>query len=236
MANKIIYIFLLILGVSATAQASSVHADEDAGTLTFINKNHETRYDGVIGERDGLSRGLTEINGKPALYSLSRGSYYFTLIASGNALLIDCAYTNDRNSRNGARVTAGVCQLNAPLDEVFDDIAQTYSDQWQSSIYSFDTFNLIKKNQRTDFLIGRIGAINIYDRYTSIEALENSHPLTYIKSPKGCFHFKNKEVYLMFLKGSNTAAFLDIMTSIEPLAFERFNEPSLIKLAVDQCN
>jgi hypothetical protein len=221
---------------SSTLGTPGFTIQESGTALLFENKDHKTRYENITGDRHGLSRGITEINGAPGLFSLGRGDYYFTLTQNNADLLINCAYSDDRNTQNGARVRAGICNLDAPLNEAFGEIGQQYANQWESSVYSFDTSKLIEDNQSTDFLLSHVGTVAVYDRYPSTQALENSNPVTYVKSTQGCFYFNDDSVYLMFSQHNHGAESLDIMTSADPLTFERLNEKALTQLARERCN
>lgn len=236
MLYLIVCVSMLFLALSEEATASYSLLEAGDGALILQDHNRETLYKNITGDRHGVFRGITEINGAPALFSLGRGDYYFTLYRKSADLLINCAYSDDRNTQNGARVRAGICNLDAPLNEAFEEIGQQYSSQWEASVYSFDTSKLIEDNQSTDFLLSHVGTVAIYDRYPSREALENSNPVTFVKSTQGCFYFNDNRVYLIFSQHNHSAEFLDIMTSADPLTFERLNEKALTQLAREKCN
>jgi hypothetical protein len=218
------------------AIAGEVLSGLEAGSIILRDVGGETVYKNITGFEYNIDRSLIEINGLPALLVLSRGNFYFTLLAKGRKIVIDCAYADGRNNYNGARMTAGMCELNIPLDESYVEIAEKLSDSWWASIYSFDTQPILKGDLPISFLLGSIGDYEIYDRYASKGALINSSPQKYIKSPLGCFDFGSAVVFLVFSNGDSLRPkYLDILQSAEPIVFQRLSESDLRKIAINKC-
>lgn len=196
----------------------------------------EKIYEEIIGEKDGFQRNLITINGVPALQVNSRFEFYYTLIVVGGEVTIDCAYFDGRNIYNGARASAAMCGLNARLERNYDEIAQIYSNDWRKSIFSFDTSSIVEKAEAEDFLLGRIGSVEIYDRYSSLDSLEGASPRKFIKTSEGCFDFGSAVGFLVFLnKDTPHLRYLDVLRSEDPKVFQRLQEADLKTLAVDKC-
>jgi hypothetical protein len=237
MSKKTFFIMVLFL-ISPFSKSAAVEIvnGTKAGSVMLRDGSGEVVYENITGNEYNVARSLVDINGIPALLVLSRDSFYFTLLSRGKEILIDCAYADSRNNYNGARMSAGTCGLNIPLSEDYVEVAQNNSNRWSSSIFSFDTSPVFKQKLATNFLLGTIGDVEIYDRYASEEALENALPQKYIKGPSGCFGFKEADVFLVFLNGgSPQLKYLDILRSEEPIGFARKTEDDLKKLATDKC-
>lgn len=194
-------------------------------------------YAGIAGDKDGFDRALIMLNGKPALQVGLRHDSYYTLSFDGEGVSIDCAYHDERNKYNGARLTAGVCGLGADLDQDYSGIAQSYSDRWWSKVFSFDTSVVYKDGRAASFLLDKIGGVNVYDRYASAESLESAAPEKIIKSPNGCFYFDDNTVFITFLEGEvPRLKYLDVLVSQSPMVLKRLGEIELMALAVEKCS
>ncbi|WP_341520833.1 hypothetical protein AABC73_21300 [Pseudomonas sp. G.S.17] len=234
--RKSIIAYLSLFLTCATAQTIEIFNEKESGSIKLLRDGQETVYENITGNSYGISKGLTSINNTPALFLLDRDTYYYTLKAGRNGLLIDCAYSDTRNQNNGARVSAAICGINAALGKSYDEIGRAYSDEWQASLFSFDTSQVIKGGFSANFPLGRIGEVDIYDRYSSLEALENASPQKHIKSALGCFDFGNSLVFLVFLKEENSRLrYLDVVQSHDPKIFKRLDENDLIRIAVESC-
>ena len=235
-ANKTILILLCLILTWSKAAAWNLEGEKDSGDIILRGEGYSEKYIDVIGEKEGFDRRLIKLNGSPALQVSGRDEFYYTLAVRGKEVLIDCAYANARNIYNGARGYAGVCGLNTLLKMNYDEIGSSYSNQWQQSIFSFDTRPVFETGRAESFLIGKIGGIEVFDRYFSISSLENSSPQKVIKSASGCFDFKSAVVFLVFERSTvNTLKYLDVFQSVEPMQFKRMQEADLINLAVDEC-
>lgn len=198
---------------------------------------HELIYEDITGNKNGLDRVLTDINGLPALMVRSRYDFYYTLLIHNGKILIDCAYFDARNNNNGARASAGVCGLNRELDNRYDEIAQNYLNDLRSSIFSFDTQSIINNGTGSDFLLGKIGEIEIFDRYSSVSSLENSSPQKVVKNRHGCFNFETSTGFLVFMNKDNLRLeYFDVLHAEEPMKLQRMQEQDLKKLAVGKCD
>ena len=221
-------------GLSADFSLSS---NADNTTLTARVDGHEFKYPDIIGDQDGLWTTDGLINNAPALYVLGRDSYYYTLKTHAGGVHIDCAYADARNSTNGARVLAGMCGLDERIIEDFQVIAQNYSNDWQDSVYGFDTWPMISNKASGDFLLGKIGNVEVYDRYASMDDLLNAKPEKYVKTPSGCYYFKQKLVFLVFNKPRpDNPVYLDVIRSHDPFLLDRLTEAKLKKMAVRKCH
>lgn len=221
-------------GLSADFSLSS---NADDSILTARVDGHEYKYPNIIGDQDGLWTTDGLISNAPALYVLGRDSYYYTLKAhAGEGAYIDCAYAEARNSTNGAGVLAGMCGLNGKIVEDFQETAQHYSNEWQGSVYGFDTWPMISNKTSGDFLLGKIGKIEVYDRYASMDALSDAKPEKYIKASSGCYYFKQKLAFLVFNKAQpDKPVYLDVIRSRDPFLLSRLTEEKLQKMAVNKC-
>ncbi|MBD8708841.1 hypothetical protein IFT47_19620 [Pseudomonas sp. CFBP 13711] len=220
-------------GLSADFSLSS---SADNTILTARVDGHEFKYPDIIGDQDGLWTTDGLINNAPALYVLGRDSYYYTLKTHAGGVHIDCAYADARNSTNGARVLAGMCGLDERIIEDFQVIAQNYSNDWQDSVYGFDTWPMISNKTSGDFLLGKIGEVEVYDRYASIDDLLNAKPEKYVKTSSGCYYFKQKLAFLVFNKPRpDKPVFLDVIRSHDPFLLDRLTEAKLTKMAVRKC-
>lgn len=227
----LLFLFFTCLG----AGAGEISENEEGG-LVLRSNGRQNVYSNIVGDQDGFDRRLIYINGFPALRVAARFEFYYTLVVKHDGILIDCAYADARNIYNGVRVSAGVCGLNVKLSENYDEIAQDYSNIWTESIFSFDTSPVFKDYRPTSFLLGRVGSIEVYDRYPSAAALENAAPQKYIRGTFGCFNFGNSLGFPVFLSGvKNEFKYLDILRSTDPMVFQRMQEQDLIKIAVDEC-
>ncbi|WP_248807428.1 hypothetical protein [Pseudomonas sp. MWU13-2100] len=233
-----IYIYMLLflaVTYSKIATGTITHG-EKPGSIELTDNDRKTIYENITGDKDGFYRSLISINDSPALLVLGRDSYYYTLTSQEGQVLIDCAYFDVRNIYNGARASAGICGLNVQLSEGYDEIAQNYSNVWRSSIFSFGTGPVFEKGLATHFLLGSIGSVDIYDRYPSVESIENASPQKYIKSHAGCFDLGSAVGFLVFLnKDKSRLQYLDILRSVEPMRFQRMRERDLKRLAVNKC-
>lgn len=231
-------LFLYLPLICCAADSEGVIKGEGRG-LILLHRNGEDCekiYEGIIGEKEGFQRSLIDINGMPALQVNSRFDFYYTLNVVDGEITIDCAYFDGRNIYNGARASAAMCGLNARLERDYDEIAQLYSNVWRESIFSFDTRPLIEKDEATNFLIGRVGSVEVYDRYSSLISLENSSPRKIIKANEGCFDFEDAVVFLVFInKDAPRLEYLDVIRSEEPKIFQRLQEKDLKKMAVEKC-
>ncbi|MEX6667016.1 hypothetical protein [Pseudomonas sp. W2-17] len=224
---------LVSTGLSA---AFSLSSSTDEETLIADVDGREFRYPNIIGDRYGLSTGVTLINNAPALFAFGRDSYYYTLKADTLGAFIDCAYADGRNSRNGAGVLAGMCGLNAKIVEDSQSIAQGFANTWMYSVYGFDTWPMISNKTSGDFLLGKIGEVEVYDRYASMDDLLNAKPEKYVKTSLGCYYFKQKLAFLVFNKPRpDTPVYLDVIRSHDPFLLDRLTEVKLKKMAVRKC-
>ena len=232
----------VLLGLMCLSMATGVNAafsiasnDED-GTLTAHINGREFHYSDIIGDRDGLSTGVTLINNAPALFAFGRDSYYYTLKAGARGAYIDCAYADGRNSTNGAGVLAGMCGLNAKIVEDFQSTAQGFANTWMHSVYAFDTWPMISNKTSGDFRLGKIGKVEVYDRYASMDDLLNAKPEKYVKTSSGCYYFKKKLAFLVFNKRQpDKPVYLDVIRSQDPFLLDRLTEERLTKMAVNKC-
>lgn len=220
----------------SNAVAAEIRSGGESGSVMLQIGSEEVEFKNIVGNSYNVDRSLIDINGSPALLVLSRDSSYFTLLINGREVLIDCAYFDMRNNYNGAKMTAGMCGLNAPLNETYSEIAQSYSNAWTEAIFSFDTRGIFEDGVGRDFLLGKIGEVEIFDRYSSANSLENSLPQKIIKSHTGCFNFGEVVGFLVFLnKDKPTLQYLDMLRSEEPMRLERLQEQDLEKLAKGKC-
>lgn len=207
-----------------------------AGSIVLRDKGREIVYENVVGMREGFYQILTSVNGSPALWASLRDNYFITLIVGPKGLLIDCAYADVRNIYNGAKVYAGMCGLHTGLNEKYVEIAQGFSNKWTETIFSFDTRSVIDNGVAENFFLGKIGSVEVYDRYPSWPALERLAPQKYIRSDAGCFNFGGAVGYLVFINPEKPQLkYLDILRSEDPMRLERMGEQSLKKLAVEEC-
>jgi hypothetical protein len=235
-AKKSIFILLCLMLIWEEAVAWQLVSNKEAGNIILHDEGYTSNYANIIGEKEGFDRRFVTLNGSPALQVSGRDEFYYTLSVRGGEVFIDCAYVNARNIYNGARVSAGICGLHTLLDETYDEIGPSYSNQWQESIFSFDTKAVFETGEAEDFPVGGIGGVRVFDRYLSISSLENSSPQKIIKSASGCFNFRDAVVFLVFVKGRmNELEYLDVFHSGEPMRFQRMQEADLVKLAVGGC-
>ncbi|MNL18886.1 hypothetical protein D3C87_1400550 [compost metagenome] len=200
------------------------------------DSNSEAIYKNIIGDKDGFNRKLVSVNDSPALRVSARYKFYYTLTPRENEILIDCAYFDARNIYNGARASAAICGLNTQLTENYDEIAQDYSNTWRESIFSFDTKEVFESGIGKDFFLGKIGEIEVFDRYPSANSLENSAPQKIIKSRAGCFNFADAVGFLVFINKDNPILhYLDVLRSEDPMRLQRMQEQDLKKIAVEKC-
>lgn len=227
----------VLSSIFLSVDAAEVVAGKKPGGLVLHVEGNEVLYGGVIGNDYGIDRSFTYINGSPALLVLSKDSFYFTLIIEERKILVDCVYLDKRNNYNGARMMSGMCGINIPLRKTYEEIAQGFSTTWRNSIYSFDTSAVLENPAGRDFSLGKIGKVEIFDRYPSASSLENSSPQKIIKSDSGCFNFGEVVGFLVFLNKNNPSLqYLDVMRSEDPIKIQRFKEQDLIGLAVGRCN
>ncbi|ANF85957.1 hypothetical protein A7J50_2558 [Pseudomonas antarctica] len=228
--------FLLLLACS-NATAEEIAVGRSSGSIVLLDNGGEKIYQNIIGSKDGFSRRLISVDGRPALQVSGRFDFYYTLLANRGEMLIDCAYSDVRNNYNGARATAGMCGLNMELKEDYDEIAQGYSNEWNSSVFSFDTRSVLEGGVGNDFLLGKIGEIEVFDRYSSIRSVENSSPQKLIKSRVGCYNFGEGVGFLVFMHGDKLVPrYVDILRSESPMVFQRLQEQDLKRIAVEKCD
>ena len=225
--------FLIFLPVKSLAH--EVYSDQITQSIIFNSDGKISDYSGVLGDRDGFYRGLTTVNGQPALFSLGRDDYLFTLVIRDGSLVIDCMYADTRNNMNGARVTVGRCGLERPLKPEFDDEIQLFANEMKESIYGFDT-KAVGNNVQRDFLLGNIEDIFVYDRYYSAEDLENAAPRKFIRAGQGCFFFDDDVVFTISSKREASMLYLDVRKSEDPTIFQRLGVEALRALAVNSCD
>lgn len=229
-------VFLLFFYAWCDVVLGVVLPGSSPGSIVLHNNGREKIYENVIGNKDGFGRSLISVNGASALHVSSRYDYYYTLVVEEGGVLVDCAYFDGRNSYNGARATGGVCGLSKPLNSDYDEIAQVYSNEWRSSIFSFDTREVIESGEGRDFLLGRIGEVEIFDRYVSADALENALPQKIIRSRSGCFNFREAVGFPVLLdKNESGFLYLDVLRSEEPMLLQRMGEQDLKDIAVEKC-
>ncbi|MEB2519731.1 hypothetical protein D3C76_1105200 [compost metagenome] len=235
-SRKAIFILMGLMLVWSKAGAWQLVGEKSTGNILLRDEGGGSSYANIIGEKEGFDRRFITLNGFAALQVSGRDDFYYTLAVRGREVFIDCAYANARNIYNGAQVTAGMCGLNKPLEQAYDEVGTRYSNQWQQSIFSFDTKSLFETGRAQDFLIGVIGNVEVFDRYFSIYSIENSSPQKVIKSASGCFYFGSAMVFLVFEKSSaNTPRYLDVFQSVGPIRLQRMQEADLERLAVDEC-
>lgn len=240
-SSKVIYrcrmVLLVVFMLGGRAIAGEIVDGKIPGSILLRDKGREVLYRNVVGDKDGFGRTLINLNGAPVLRVSARYEYYYTLIASENKALIDCAYFNVRNIYNGAAASAGMCGLNIELYEGYDEIAQMYSNEWRSTIFSFDTGDILALGKGKEFSLGKIGEVEVFDRYSSVDALVNASPQKIIKSNSGCFNFGSVVGFLVFLKQSaQSPKYLDVLRSEEPMVIQRMQEQDLKRIAVDKCD
>lgn len=231
--------FLVVICCSVSTGLSAaffLSSNTDDGSLTAHVDDREFTYPEIIGDRYGLWTTDGMINNAPALYVLSRDSYYYTLKADAHGAYIDCAYVDGRNPMNGAGVLAGMCDLDEKIVEDFQSIAQDYSNKWKDSVFGFNTRPMLDHNAGAEFLLGRIGKIEVYDQYPSVDALFGAKPEKYIKTGSGCYYFKQKLAFLVYNKAQpDKPVYLDVIRSHDPFLLDRLTEAKLTKMAVNRC-
>lgn len=236
---KIVKVLLGLMCLSMAIEvnaAFSISSNDEDGTLIAYVDGREFTYPNVIGDQDGLWTTDGLINNTPALSVLGRSSYYYTLKADARGAYIDCAYADGRNSTNGAGVLAGMCGLNAKIVEDFQSTAQEFANTWMHSVYAFDTWPMISNKASGDFRLGKIGKVEVYDRYASMDDLLNAKPEKYVKTSSGCYYFKQKQAFLVFNKPQpDKPAYLDVIRSHDPFLLNRLTEEQLTKMAVNRC-
>lgn len=226
----------LLFLVCLNAVAAEIGGGDEPGSVVLHVGGEEVLYGNITGNQYNVDRSLIDINGFSALLVLSKDSLYFTLAIKGREVLVDCAYFDKRNNYNGARMTAGICGLNVPLSETYDEIAEGYSSSWRGSIFSFDTSGVLEGGVGRDFLLGKIGEVEIFDRYPSAKSLENSSPQKIIKSRIGCFNFGEAVGFLVFVnKDKPSLQYLDVLRSEDPMKLQRMQERDLKEIAVEKC-
>jgi hypothetical protein len=236
MPRKSLLVILLMFLECSKPSASEIVAGNIPGSIVLREGSHEVVYKGVVGHRDGFHRALTQINGSPALSVSAKYDFYYTLLPKKGRVVIDCAYFDVRNIYNGARATAGICGLDSELSENYDEIAQYHLNQWRSSIFHFDTISILEDKLGKDFLIGKIGGVEVFDRYPTPGSLMNSSPQKIIRGPAGCFNFESTTGYLVFVnRDQPMLRYLDLLKSTEPMVFQRMQETDLQKIAVEKC-
>ncbi len=236
--SRLTYTLVLLFSLACCTNlaAGDLWVGEEKGSIVARDGKREFVYKNIVGSGHGVDRSLIELNGLPALEVVSRGIYYFSLVIGIEGVTIDCAYSDVRNVYNGARVSLGKCGLNLPLDEFYLDVAQNHSSVWMDSIYSVNTESVFKTGQGGDFMLGKFGEVEVYDRYASVESLEESAPQKIIKGSKGCFNFGESLVFLVYLNDDKGGIkYLDVVQSYEPLIFERMQADHLKEIAVDEC-
>ncbi|WP_223533269.1 MULTISPECIES: hypothetical protein [unclassified Pseudomonas] len=220
---------LLLLACSKAASREIV-SGQTPRSIILRDSNSEVIYKNIVGDKEGFDRKLITINDSPALRASARYKFYYTLTPKENEILIDCAYFDVRNIYNGARVSTAICGLNTQLTENYDEIAQDYSNTWRESFFSFDTKEIFETGIGKDFFLGKIGEIEIFDRYPSANSLENSAPQKIIKSRSGCFNFADAVGFLVFInKDKPTLHYLDVLRSEDPVRLQRIQEQDLKK-------
>lgn len=231
-----IALFLLIAGLAALmAEAGEISSNEADGSLTLAVDGAGYRYEDIIGEYEGFDRWFTTINGAPALVVLGRDSYYYTLEIVGKEIRVDCSYVDARNSQNGAGVLAGSCGLGIPLESSYSLIGQSLANEWKEKIFNFEIVDFSGTKGRGDYFLGKIGEVEVYDRYASFSDVENSSPVRYIKTNKGCHFFHQAKVFLVFSKKLGSLSRLDVLKSEEPLTFYGLSEVELNAAVSESC-
>lgn len=136
MSKKTFFIMVLFL-ISPFSKSAAVEIvnGTKAGSVVLRDGSSEIVYENITGSEYNVARSLVNINGIPGLFVLSRDGFYFTLLAKGREILIDCAYVDSRNNYNGAKMSAGACGLNIPLGEDYVEVAQNNSNRWSVSIF-----------------------------------------------------------------------------------------------------
>ncbi|QXN52586.1 MULTISPECIES: hypothetical protein [Pseudomonas] len=217
--------------------AVELNEDKVSGDITVVSGEHKKTYHGLTGSKEGVYRTLITINDLPALQVSGRDDFYYTLTVDGARLYIDCAYADARNSSNGARVSAGVCGLRIEPGAEYEDVAQDFSNKWQETIFSFDTQDISSDGYSRDYLLGEIGGVKIYDRYSSLSDLENAMPKKIIRGPSGCYDFQNKVGFMVFLNGpGKKPMYLDLIDFKGPIQVQRMQGEDLRRLAAEDCN
>lgn len=228
--------WLLAFLVSDNLRASEINEGE-GGRLVLYSKGHEVIYKNILGSNEGMDRDLISINGSAALRVSARFEFYYTLIVKDVGVLIDCAYADARNNYNGARVSAGICGLNIKLGKGYDEVAQSHLNTWTDRLFSFDTKSVFKDHRATSFLLGYVGGVEVYDRYSSVAELDGASPQKYIKSAAGCFNFGSKTGFPIFTNDVDFKInYLDILISSTPMRFQRLTEQDLMRIAVNKCD
>ncbi|MGF6098833.1 hypothetical protein [Pseudomonas sp. 18175] len=134
-------------------------------------------------------------------------------------------------------MTAGICGLDEKLVESYDDVIYGYSSFWSRSVYSFDTGSLFAGEVGKHFYLGKIGGVEIFDNYPTIDSLEDSKPKKVIKSSSGCANLGMVVGFLVFEDANKPVLkYLDLLRSEDPIFLQRMGEEDLKKMAVGKCN
>lgn len=233
-----IFSFMVTLGLTSDAQGGvwELEGGTKPGSVKFSRVDSNFELDDITGFQDGIYRYITVIDGKGALYAGNRSDYYFTLLADTKEPRLDCTYFDGRNKNSLARALAGMCGLNVVLDSEYVGVGQEISNMWMTGVYNFDTSKMIELARGGTFFLGKIGDISIFDKYSSLGALEAYAPRKYIQGASGCYQFHEEVVFLVYEKWSENPSYLDVLKQREPMRLQRMGQQQLEELAVGKCN
>jgi hypothetical protein len=205
------------------------------GSVIFSKGSYSVEIEDVIGDQYGVHRYIGSVNRAPALIALSRGVYYYTLDAGSFVPSVDCIYYDDRNKRNGARVSAGMCGLSAKIDSGYVDIVEEFGSRWTQGVYSFDTYGVFSSGKGKDFFLAKIGDVSVFDAYKTPGAIDAVAPEKILKSSAGCYSFERQVVFLVYVVGSDGPVYLDVLLQSDPVQLKRLGIAELAALAVGGC-
>lgn len=222
--------------IMTDCHAWNITKSADERSAVFSRGGHDVEVENVLGDQDGLSRENTTLNGKPALMSMSRGTYYYTLDEAAQQPSIGCVYSDDRNRYNYARVLVGECAMDVLIDSEYAVSGQALVNRLSQKLFSFDTSPIFEGGEGKAFYLAKIGNFLVYDVYSSMSSLTNSSPRKYIVGEEGCYRFKEESVYLVFVRNNENPIYLDVVTHVDPLRLQRLGEADIAALTVEECS
>jgi len=221
--------------LSLSANAAEIIKGE-SGELILDKKPNPTIYKDITQSKDGIYRDLIQTNNTPALFTSGEADIIYTLKEKNGKILVDCAIAETRSNQTGISIRKSMCNINKELDADYAELGYTYTDQWKDEVSGIDITQLTQQMKALDIIKGKLGGIEIHERYNTLSQLENTTPETYLKKGKNCYSISDNKSFINYSTANPSQPInISILTDAENYEFKVYELKDLNSLNYTPC-